>query len=101
MQQAILVQIFDDFNIAIISAIGSISEILELKTKADLKVKERSQSQVPENQAQKNAHILYPTFHVLIMDQQFIDRLSNRFNKNEMSYEVYKLVQNMALIENY
>lgn len=101
MQLALLVQVHDMIQSAEITAIGPVHQIIELKSNSEIELDNIIQSGVLETQAPQNTHVVYPKLHVLIADQQQINKVVQQFHPNEMYHEVYQLVQNLALIQNY
>ena len=101
MQLALLVQVHDMLQSAAITAIGSVHQIIELKSNSEIELNDIIQSGVLETQEPENTHVVYPKLHVLIADQQQINKVVQQFHPNEMYHEVYQLVQNLALIQNY
>ena len=106
MQLALLVQAHNQIQSAVITAIGPVDNIIELKNDLEIKLNKMMQFDtlqlgVQETQTPENTHIVYPTIHVLIADQQKINNVAQQFHPNQMYNEVYQLVQNLALIENY
>ncbi len=101
MQLALLVQAHDMLQSAAITAIGPVHQIIELKSNSEIELDNIIQSGMLETQAPENTHVVYPKLHVLIADQQQINKVVQQFHPNEMYHKVYDLVQNLALIENY
>lgn len=106
MQLALLVQVNDQIQSAVITAIGPVDNIIELKNNLESKLNNMMRFDTMrigllETQAPEKTRIVYPTVHVLIADQQKINNVAQQFHPNEMYHEVYQLVQNLALIENY
>lgn len=106
MQLALLVQAHDQIQSAVITAIGPVNNIIELKNNLEIKLNnmmrfDTMRTGLLETQAPENTRIIYPTVHVLIADQQKINNVAQQFHPNQMYNEVYNLVQNLALIENY
>ena len=106
MQLALLVQAHDQIQSAVITAVGPIDHIIELKNNLEIKLNNMMQfdtmrTGLLETQAPENTRNVYPTVHVLIADQQKINNVAQQFHPNEMYHEVYQLVQNLALIQNY
>ena len=101
MQLALLVQVHDMLQSASITTIGPVHQIIELKSNSEIELDNIIQSGVLETQAPKNTHVVYPKLHVLIADQQKINNVAQQFHPNQMYNEVYNLVQNLTLIENY
>ena len=101
MQLALLVQAHDMLQSAAITAIGPVHQIIELKSNSEIELDNIIQSGMLETQAPENTRIVYPTVHVLIADQQQINKVAQQFDPNEMYHEIYQLVQNLALIQNY
>ena len=101
MQLALLVQVHDMLQSAAITAIGPVHQIIELKSNSEIELNDIIQSGILETQAPENTHVVYPKLHVLIADQQQINKVVQQFDQNEMYHEVYQLVQNLALIQNY
>ena len=106
MQLALLVQAHDQIQSAVITAIGPVNNIIELKNNLEIKLNnmmrfDTMRTGLLETQTPENTRIIYPTVHVLIADQQKINNAAQQFHPNQMYNEVYNLVQNLALIENY
>lgn len=106
MQLALLVQAYNQIQSAVITAIGPVDHIIELKNNLEIELNnmmrfDTMRTGLLETQAPKNTRIVYPTVHVLIADQQQINKVVQQFHPNEMYHEVYQLVQNLALIQNY
>ena len=106
MQLALLVQAHDTIQYATISAVGHIDFITKLKTNVEFEIRQLElfntmRTGLLETQAPENTRIVYPTVHVLIADQQKINNIVQRFHKNQPYTEVYDLIQNLALIDNY
>ena len=101
MQLALLVQAHDMLQSAAITAIGPVHQIIELKSNSEIELDNIIQSGMLETQAPENTHVVYPKLHVLIADQQQINKVAQQFDPNEMYHEIYQLVQNLALIQNY
>ena len=106
MQLALLVQAHNQIQSAVITAIGPVDNIIELKNNLEIKLNNMMQfdtmrTGLLETQAPEKTRIVYPTVHVLIADQQKINNVAQQFHQNQMYNEVYNLVQNLALIENY
>ena len=101
MQLALLVQVHDMLQSAAITAIGPVHQIIELKSNSEIELGNIIQSGMLETQAPENTHVVYPKLHVLIADQQQINKVVQQFDQNEMYHEIYQLVQNLELIKNY
>lgn len=106
MQLAILVQVHEKIQSAAITAVGSVDKIIELKDNLEAELNhimllDTMRAGLLESQAPENTRIIYPTLHVLIADQKHINNVVQQFHQNQMYNEVYHLVQNLALIENY
>ena len=106
MQLALLVQVHDMLQYATISAVGHVDFITKLKTNVEFEIRQLERfntvrTGLLETPAPENAHIIYPTVHVIIADQHKINNVVQRFQQNQPYTEVYDLVQNLVLIENY
>ena len=107
MQLALLIQAHDKIQSAAITAVGSVNNIIKLKSDLETELNNIMRFEtmrtgvLDELQAPENAHIIYPKIHVLIADQHKINNVVQRFHQNQPYTEVYNLVQNLALIENY
>lgn len=106
MQLTLLVQAHDMLQSAAITAIGPVDNIIELKNNLEIKLNNMMQfdtmrTGLLETQVPEKTRNVYPTVHVLIANQQKINNVAQQFHPNQMYNEVYNLVQNLALIENY
>ena len=106
MQLALLVKAHDQIQSAVITAIGPVDHIIELKNNLEIELNnmmrfDTMRTGLLKTQAPENTRIVYPTVHVLIADQQKINNVAQQFHPNQMYNEVYNLVQNLTLIENY
>ena len=107
MQLALLIQVHDKIQSAAITAVGSVNNIIKLKSDLETELNNIMRFEtmrtgvLDELQAPENTHVVYPKLHVLIADQQQINKVVQQFHPNEMYHEVYQLVQNLALIQNY
>ena len=106
MQLALLVQAHEKIQSAAICAVGHVDFITNLKTNVEFEIRQLEllntmRTGLLETSAPENARIIYPTAHAIIADQHKINRVARQFQKDTAYTEVYDLVQNLALIENY
>lgn len=103
-QLALLVEAFDIKNEASIEAIGSADEMLELKEKIESEFKERFgelMNIIEKAGPNKMPKLYLPTFHILIVDRQVTFNLNRRFRTHHYYKEVFELVNNVSLVQNY
>ena len=91
-QLALLVETFDLKNEASIEAIGSVDEMLELKENIESDLKDS---------LNKTPKLHLPIFHLLIVDRQVAFNLNRRFKTHHYYSEVWELVNNISLVQNY
>lgn len=106
MQLALLIQVHDEIQAAVITDVGLVDVILELKDNLqtelnNLMILESLQSGIFDTEMPENAQVIYPTLHVLIADQQKVNNVVRQFQPDQMYDEIYDLVYNSTLIENY
>lgn len=103
-QLALLVEAFDLKNEASIEAIGSVDEMLELKENVESEFKERFgalMNIIEKAGPNKMPKLHLPVFHVLIVDRQVTFNLNRRFRLHHYYKEVFELVNNVSLVQNY
>lgn len=103
-QLALLVEVFDLKSEASIEAIGSVDEMIKLKENVESDFKDRfgKLMNIIENAGPNKMPKLYlPTFHILIVDRQVAFNLNRRFRLHYYYHEVFELVNNVSLVQNY
>lgn len=103
-QLALLVETFDLKNEASIEAIGSVDEMLELKENIESDLKDRfgKLTEIIEKPTlNKTPKLHLPIFHLLIVDRQVAFNLNRRFKPHHYYSEVWELVNNISLVQNY
>lgn len=103
-QLALLVETFDLKNEASVEAIGSVDEMLELKENIESDLKDRfgKLTEIIEKASlNKTPKLHLPIFHLLIVDRQVAFNLNRRFKTHHYYSEVWELVNNISLVQNY
>lgn len=103
-QLALLVETFDLKTEASIEAIGPVDEMLDLKENIESDLKDRfgKLTEIIEKASpNKTPKLHLPIFHVLIVDRQVAFNLNRRFKTRHYYREVWELVNNVSLVQNY
>lgn len=101
MHTGILIQAHEPIRSASIEAIGNVDKMMELKEKSEVRVQELINSGVATLNLPSNIIPAYPTFHLLIVTSDKAFAIQQRIGMRNISREVWELVQDVGLVENY